>query len=241
MNRSWVRFPQAAQIRPPGSGWAFFMRACCLWSHGCCGRRRARLWGRAARCARGRRPVREIATREPAARSGRSRGPPWPCHRPPAPRPGPAFCSSPVPSGPSGAHGHRSLAIRPLRCSPHGKRWGFCSIRSWLAGYLRRVAALMMQFPPFGGGEFAVCGGVVAKLQTHWVKRLQKRLVLLNGSAIWRNRSLSWCVVRASPPEHVPQSLVAHSPACRGINRLTCCESCYTTVLSSNEAKSGRG
>ena len=156
--------------------------------------------GRAAVCAGGRRPAREIATREPAARSGRSRGPPWPCRRPPAPRPGPAFCSSPVPSGPSGAHAHRSLAIRPLRCSPHGKRWGFCSIRSWLAGYLRRVAALMMQFPPFGGGEFAVCGGVVAKLQTHWVKRLQKRLVLLNGSAIWRNRSLSWCVVRASPP-----------------------------------------
>ena len=154
------------------------------------------LWGPAAVCAGGRRPAREIATREPAARSGRSRGPPWPCHRPPAPRPGPAFCSSPVPSGPSGAHGHRSLAIRPLRCSPHGKRWGFCSIRSWLAGYLRRVAALMMQFPPFGGGEFAVCGGVVAKLQTHWVKRLQKRLVLLNGSAIWRNRSLSWCIVR---------------------------------------------
>ena len=27
-------------------------------------------------------------------------------------------------------------------------RWGFCSIRSWLAAYLRRVAALMMQFPP---------------------------------------------------------------------------------------------
>ena len=23
MNRSWVRFPQAAQIRPPGNGWAF--------------------------------------------------------------------------------------------------------------------------------------------------------------------------------------------------------------------------
>ena len=41
-------------------------------------------------------------------------------------------------------------------------------------------------------------------------------------------------------PEHVPHSLVVHSPACRGINRLTSCESCYTTVLSSNEAKSGR-
>ena len=59
--------------------------------------------GPAAVCAGGRRPAREIATREPADRSGRSRGPPWPCHRPPAPRPGPAFCSSPVPSGPSGA------------------------------------------------------------------------------------------------------------------------------------------
>ena len=33
--------------------------------------------------------------------------------------------------------------------------WGFCSIRSWLAAYLRRVAALMMQFPPFGGGGAA--------------------------------------------------------------------------------------
>ena len=40
--------------------------------------------GRAAVCAGGRRPAREIATREPAARSGRSRGPPWPCRHPPA-------------------------------------------------------------------------------------------------------------------------------------------------------------
>ena len=35
MNRSWVRFPQAAQIRPPGSGWAFLyvcaVSRCCLW------------------------------------------------------------------------------------------------------------------------------------------------------------------------------------------------------------------
>ena len=54
------------------------------------------LKGRAAVCAGGRRPAREIATREPAARSGRSRGPPWPCRRPPAPRPGP-----PVPPAPS--------------------------------------------------------------------------------------------------------------------------------------------
>ena len=119
--------------------------------------------------------------------------------------------------------------------------WGICSIRSWLAVYRRRVAALMMQFPPFGGGGAASRGGVAANLQTHWAKRVQKRLFRVNGSTIWRNRSLSWCVVRASPPEHASQSLVARSSACRGVNRLTSCESCYTTVLSSNEAKSGRG
>ena len=74
----------------------------------------APLWGPAAVCAGGRRPAREIATREPAARSGRSRGPPWPCRHPPAPRLGPAT-----------AHGHRSRAPPPptgtaawLRC-PH--------------------------------------------------------------------------------------------------------------------------
>ena len=49
LNRSWVRFPQAAQIRPPGTGWAFLYA----------------LTGRAALCALGRRPAREIATREP--------------------------------------------------------------------------------------------------------------------------------------------------------------------------------
>ena len=77
------------------------------------------LKGRAAVCAGGRRPAREIATREPAARSGRSRGPPWPCHRPPAPRPGPESGDSPVPSGPSGAlhtGGAWSLMCYWVRC-----------------------------------------------------------------------------------------------------------------------------
>ena len=44
--------------------------------------------GRAALCARGRRPAREIATREPSARSDRSRSPARPRHRPRAPQPG---------------------------------------------------------------------------------------------------------------------------------------------------------
>ena len=180
MNRSWVRFPQAAQIRPPGSGWAFLcarvVLRCCLWPHGCSGRRRARPWGRAAWCARGRRPAREIATREPAARSGRSRSPARPRHRPRAPQPGPASGDSPVPPvppapfppvgpgvltcgsarrlearpGPATAHGHRSRAFRRLRCSPHAKRWGFCTTRSLLAACRRRVEPSCSAIPPIG-------------------------------------------------------------------------------------------
>ena len=55
--------------------------------------------GPAAVCAGGRRPAREIATREPSARSGRSRGPPWPCRHPPAPRPGYPAPSTPAAAG----------------------------------------------------------------------------------------------------------------------------------------------
>ena len=41
-----------------------FLRSC-LWPRWCSGRRLILLWGRAAWCTRGRRPAREIATREP--------------------------------------------------------------------------------------------------------------------------------------------------------------------------------
>ena len=50
--------------------------------------------------------------------------------------------------------GHRGLA-RAHRRSLHRWRWGFCSIRSLPSACRRRVAPLMMQFPPFGGGEVA--------------------------------------------------------------------------------------
>jgi len=48
--------------------------------------------------------------------------------------------------------------------------WGFCSIRSLLAACRRRVAALMLQFPPFAGGEDAVRGGVAPTVHTTSVK-----------------------------------------------------------------------
>ena len=71
-----------------------------------------------------------------------------------------------------------------------GCRWGFCSIRNWLPACRRRVTPLMTPFPPFGGGEAATLGGVLAKLQTHWVKTAKNRWFWLNESALWRNRRL---------------------------------------------------
>ena len=52
--------------------------------------------------------------------------------------------------GPATAHGHRSLTIRRLRCSPHGKRWGFCTTRSLLAACRRRVEPSCSAIPPIG-------------------------------------------------------------------------------------------
>ena len=46
----------------------------------------------------------------------------------------------------------------------------------------------MTPFPPFGSGEAAVRGGVVAKLHTLWVETAKNRRLRRNGSALWRNR-----------------------------------------------------
>ena len=43
-------------------------------------------------------------------------------------------------------------ALWPFRRASHLWRWGFCSIRSLTTACRRRVAPLMVQFPPFGGG-----------------------------------------------------------------------------------------
>ena len=63
-----------------------------------------------------------------------------------------------------------------------GCRWGFCTIRSSLAACRGSNDAI----PPLRGGGAAVRGGVVAKVQTHWVKNAENRLFEVNGSALWR-------------------------------------------------------
>ena len=93
-------------------------------------------------------------------------------------------------------------------------RWGFCSIRSWLAAYLRRVAALMMRFPPIGGGVAEVCGGVAAKVQTHWAKIAENGVLWARWSAFWAQRcSGVVCWSHASLLLRAVTRSVAHRPA----------------------------
>ena len=103
----------------------------CLWRRWCSGRRRVRppawcaLLGRAAWCARGRRPAREPSALR-ASLGASSRSPARPRRRPRAPQPGPpapstlaslvSLCVVELPlearSCPAAAHGYRSLALR---------------------------------------------------------------------------------------------------------------------------------
>ena len=94
---------------PSGSA-VFVFPGCGLWRHACSGRRRARLWGWAALCARGRRPAREPSALRAFGSARRLEA-----------RPGPAA-----------AHGHRSLARRFL-----GASWGSRVLSFW--GALVRV------------------------------------------------------------------------------------------------------
>ena len=97
----------------------------------------------------------------------------------------------------------------PLALSdPSGERHifddgGFCTIRSLPSACRRRVAALMLQFPPFGGGEVevrggevAVWGGVAPKVQTTSAKNADNGVSWARWSTFWAKLSPTWCVVR---------------------------------------------
>ena len=60
----------------------------------------------------------------------------------------------------------------------------------------RRVAPLMVQFPPFGGGEAASQAGVVPTVQTTSVKNADNGVLWAKWSTFWAQRCLSWRVVR---------------------------------------------
>ena len=97
----------------------------------------------------------------------------------------------------------------PLALSdPSGERHifddgGFCTIRSLPSACRRRVAALMLQFPPFGGGEVEVRGGEVTvrggmapKPQTTSATNANNGGSWARWSTFWAKLSPTRCVVR---------------------------------------------
>ena len=79
-------------------------------------------------------------------------------------------CRPATATGPGSATGPVPAAILcGASVPPHRRRWGFCSIRSWLPACRRRVGVLMTSFPHMA----AVRSRFEAKVQTHWVKTLK--------------------------------------------------------------------
>ena len=110
----------------------------------------------------------------------------------------------------SGHEGRRTqtagLAAAPPRAPtppPPRHNGGFCTIRSPLSACRRRVAPLMVQFPPFAGGEVTVRsseatvrGGVVPKVQTTSATNADKGVSWARWSAMWAQRHLASRVAR---------------------------------------------
>ena len=71
-----------------------------------------------------------------------------------------------------------------------GHGWGFCSIRSLASACRRRVAPLLVQFPPFGGGEVAVRGGEAPASQTPSATNADNGAMRARWPALWTQRCL---------------------------------------------------
>ena len=98
---------------------------------------------------------------------------------------------------------------------------GFCSIRSLATACRRRVAPLLVQFPPFAGGEVAVRGGETPKVQTASAE---------NADYGWCGRGGLW---RCGHNDAWPRASLAHKPA------ITCTNQLYRT--STRYVECGRG
>jgi len=65
----------------------------------------------------------------------------------------------------------------------------------------RRVAALMVQFPPCGGGEVTVRGGVTPTGKTASATNADNGGLWASCPASWWQRCLASCVTRTFTPE----------------------------------------
>ena len=100
---------------------------------------------------------------EPAARSGRSRGPPWPCRRPPAPQPGPVGQADGL-SETSVAFAHLCLCGVETAVAFAGEKWAF--LVRFLVALVMVVSMVAVQGVRSGAGGFMLacisgCRGVI--------------------------------------------------------------------------------
>ena len=140
MRRSGVRIPLAPPQADIRSGCRFLYAwrgvavpvAVVLCRRWCSGRRIVCLWAWPLCVLVGGGPPARSPHASLTARSGRSRGPPWPCRRPPAPRPGPPVPPAPfTPAAPARCivstsgqappplTGTAARALQALRCPSH--------------------------------------------------------------------------------------------------------------------------
>ena len=95
-----------------------------------------------------------------------------------------------------------------------GNGGGFCTIRSILPACRRRVVALLVQFPPFSGGEVAVRGGVRAHIAGHrGDKRRQWGVVGEAVCIVDTTTPGRACRSHANPLLRVLACYFAHKPA----------------------------
>ena len=87
---------------------------------------------------------------------------------------------------------------------------GFCAIRSLPTACRRRVAALMVQFPPCGGGEVTVRGGVAPKVQTTSATNADNGVSWARWSTLWAKLSRTWCVARTRTRYCVRSPAISH-------------------------------
>ena len=124
----------------------------CVWRRWCSGRRRARPRGRAAWCARGRRPAREPSALR-ASLGASSRSPARPRRRPRAPQPGPPAprpCCF-VACGTAGVLAPSGPAAREIATHEPSARSGRSRSPPWPSGPFGALHT--------GGACVAVCGG----------------------------------------------------------------------------------
>ena len=92
--------------------------------------------------------------------------------------------------------GNSGTQFTPTTPPRPGLDGGFCTLRSLPSACRRRVAALMLQFPPFDGGEVVVQGGVAPTVQTTSATNANNGVLWARWSAIWAQRRLASCVAR---------------------------------------------